>query len=529
MLKFTSIDSFKELCYFFFGIYFASIFILPSSFPLLRSFMGRLPWSKGLPIGIVVFWIIMMGLLVEKVYFHPGDEYLEPEAIGSDDRIPLGERWMGIYFKGEKIGYAHETIRGQEHGYSIEEKISMKLRVLGESQQVDMVTKCIADRRFNLQSFHFDLLSGSTQMKIDGQIMGRKLALKIHSGGRVTERMVSFDHIPFLANNLRPFLIQRGLQPDKRYRVSMFDPSTMSLNKVNVTVMGKEKITLGGNDLWANRLMLSYRGVGVSIWLDDEGSVLKEESPMGLVLAREEKHVAQEPSVGEGVDIVQAVAVRSSIPIINPREVSFLKVKLNRIPLVKFPMNGGRQKLTGNTLQIVKEEWLNSPFQQLPQNGKEVKKFLKPTALIQSDHLLMQRKAEEIVGEKRGTFEAIQVMSEWVYRHIEKKPTLSLPSALEVLESGVGDCNEHAILLVALLRSLGIPSRPCVGVLYFRDGFYYHAWVEVWVGRWVSVDPTLNQFPADATHIKFIHGDIEDWVDLIKIIGSLEVEVLEYR
>ena len=119
--------------------------------------MGRFPWSKGLSIGIVAFWIIMMGLLVEKVYFHPADEYLEPEVFGSEDRIPLGERWMGIYFKGAKIGYVHETIQEQKHGYSIKEKIAMKLRVLGHSQQVDMITECIADRRFNIRSFRFSL------------------------------------------------------------------------------------------------------------------------------------------------------------------------------------------------------------------------------------------------------------------------------------------------------------------------------------------------------------------------------------
>jgi transglutaminase-like putative cysteine protease len=250
---------------------------------------------------------------------------------------------------------------------------------------------------------------------------------------------------------------------------------------------------------------------------------------MGLVLVREERQVAQRQGFGEEVDIIQAVAARSSIPIKDPRGVSLLRVKLKRIPLFKFEMNDGRQKLIGKTLQVAREEWPNSPSLLLPPSGKEVKEFLRPSTLIQSDHPIIQRKTKEIVGARGGTVEAIRVMSEWVYRHIEKKPTLSLPSALEVLESGVGDCNEHAILLVALLRSLGVPARPCVGVIYFRDAFYYHAWVEVWMGRWVTVDPTLNQLPADATHIKFVHGDIENWVDLIKIIGRLEVEVLEYQ
>ncbi len=485
--------------------------------------------SKGLSIGIVAFWIIMMGLLVGKVYFHPADEYLEPDAIGSEDRIPLGERWMGIYFKGSKIGYAHETIQKHEHGYSVKEKISMKLRVLEQSQQVNMITECLADRKFNLRLFHFDLSTGSNQIKIDGRVVGRKLAFKVHSGGTITERAIPFEHIPFLTNNLRPFLVQRGLEEDKRYRVSVFDPSTMSLSKVSVTVMGKERITLGPNDLVVNRLKISYRGMGLNIWMDDDGSVLKEESPMGLVLVREEEHVARAGGFGEQVDLVQAAAVRSDIPIKNPREVSFLEVKLRRIPLVKFQMNDGRQKLTGNLLQVVREEWPNSPSMPVPPIAKDVREFLKPTPLIQSDHSLIGGRATEIAGPKDGTLKAIRAVSGWVYRYIEKKPTLSVPSALEVLESGVGDCNEHTILLVALLRSLGIPSRPCVGVVYFRDGFYYHAWAEVWIGRWVTVDPTLNQLPADATHIKFVHGDIENWVDLVKIIGRLQVEVLEYR
>jgi hypothetical protein len=269
--------------------------------------------------------------------------------------------------------------------------------------------------------------------------------------------------------------------------------------------------------------------MAVNIWLDDEGTVLKEESPMGLVLAREEENVAQGGVLGGEVDIVQAVAIHSNIPIRNPRAVSSLKVRLKRISLAKFAINDGRQKLTGNTLHVMKDEWPDSPSLSLPSNGKEVKAYLRPTTLIQSHHSLIRGRATEIVGTKAGTVAAIRAMSEWVYHHIEKKPTLSLPSALEVLESRMGDCNEHAILLVALLRSLGIPSRPCVGIVYFKDGFYYHAWVEVWMGRWLSVDPTLNQVPADATHIKFVHGDIENWVDLVKIIGRLEMEVLEYQ
>jgi transglutaminase-like putative cysteine protease len=116
----------------------------------------------------------------------------------------------------------------------------------------------------------------------------------------------------------------------------------------------------------------------------------------------------------------------------------------------------------------------------------------------------------------------------WVYKNIDKKPTLSIPSALEVLKTKQGDCNEHAVLMAALCRAAGIPAKICSGIVYLNGSFYYHAWVEVYLNRWVSVDPTLNQFPADVTHIKFIEGEMESQIAVLKLVGKLNLEILEY-
>ena len=40
-------------------------------------------------------------------------------------------------------------------------------------------------------------------------------------------------------------------------------------------------------------------------------------------------------------------------------------------------------------------------------------------------------------------------------------------------------------------------------------------------------DSVLNQFPADVTHIKFIEGEIDRQLDMLKLIGNLRIEVLE--
>jgi hypothetical protein len=66
-----------------------------------------------------------------------------------------------------------------------------------------------------------------------------------------------------------------------------------------------------------------------------------------------------------------------------------------------------------------------------------------------------------------------------------------------------------------------------VGVVYVRDAFYYHAWSEVWLGQWVSLDSVFDQFPADATHIKFLEGEIDRQIDILQLIGNLKIQVIE--
>jgi hypothetical protein len=83
------------------------------------------------------------------------------------------------------------------------------------------------------------------------------------------------------------------------------------------------------------------------------------------------------------------------------------------------------------------------------------------------------------------------------------------------------------VLFNALARAAGIPARTVVGLVYLRGAFYYHAWSEVWLGKWISLDAVLDQFPADVTHVKLIEGEIDRQLDMLQLIGNLRIEVLE--
>jgi hypothetical protein len=97
----------------------------------------------------------------------------------------------------------------------------------------------------------------------------------------------------------------------------------------------------------------------------------------------------------------------------------------------------------------------------------------------------------------------------------------------------VGDCNEHTALYVAMARSLGLPARVAVGLAYTQGAFYYHAWPEVYVdeddgrGLWLPVDPTFNQFPADAMHVRLLRGGLDKQAAILPLIGKVKMDILD--
>lgn len=148
---------------------------------------------------------------------------------------------------------------------------------------------------------------------------------------------------------------------------------------------------------------------------------------------------------------------------------------------------------------------------------------------IQSKDPSIVSLAKDIVGNEKDMLQMTKHIYEWVYRNIEKVSVISLPMATEVLRTRQGDCNEHTTLFTALSRAAGIPSRIAVGLAYKDGFFYYHAWPEVYLNEWVAVDPTLGQFPADASHIRLLTGDIDKQQQLLTVIGKLKLEGIEYR
>jgi transglutaminase-like putative cysteine protease len=205
-----------------------------------------------------------------------------------------------------------------------------------------------------------------------------------------------------------------------------------------------------------------------------------------------------------------------------------LKLTLTGLDEKLLFLEGDRQSLQDRILIIRKEPVSDLLSQHQSQKAsEEMKKYLGPTPFIQSDHPEIQAKVKEIISPNDTTVVKTRKLVEWVYKNLQKRPVLSVPNALEVLRHRVGDCNEHAMLLMALARAAGIPAQMEAGIVYQRGRFYYHAWNVLYFGAWVTADATMGQFPADVTHIRLVRG-MERQIDLIRVIGRMRIDIEGY-
>jgi len=487
----------------------------------------RSSFFRVIRIIIIVFWIIMMGTLIQRTYFIPGDDYIQASYAASQLRPK--EEWMGVYWDKDKVGYTVSKIKKELKGYEIFEQAIMDLTVMGTPQRIDTQVTSHVDNAFNLKSFEFRLFSNLFYFKTNGKVRGNELHLEILSGGSVNHKVIPLQEVPCLFSSLKPLMLSQGVAVGKRFKYTVFDPSSMSSMPVDMVVEGKEKILLKDKKVECYRISSSFKGITVRSWIDEDGNTIKEESPLGLVLVKESKSDALTENWGEKAkDLIalSAISVNRQITLSDP---SYLKVRLENVNLREFNISQGRQKLQGDILEIFKEKMSGLDIYHIPYHKGDMVEYLKPTVFIQSDDKLIIKKAREIIKNETDALKVVNLIKGWVYQNIEKKPTLSIPSALDVLKMRVGDCNEHATLFVALCRAAGIPSKLCAGIVYNQGSFYYHAWSDVFVGHWISVDPTMNQLPADATHIRFVEGGLDKQLEIIKLIGMLKLEVLDYR
>ncbi|MFZ1377071.1 MAG: transglutaminase domain-containing protein [Geothrix sp.] len=185
--------------------------------------------------------------------------------------------------------------------------------------------------------------------------------------------------------------------------------------------------------------------------------------------------------------------------------------------LPTIPEDPQQSRLSGERLRLRRAEFPTpQEASQPPVKGvppPEEARFLAPSALVPFqdpafDGLL--RRMDLPAGLSRWGL--AQRVTSFVFEWItEKDVSVDFASALEVCRRPRGDCTEHGVLAVALLRRLGVPARGVTGWVGLGELMGIHFWVEVRLkDRWIPVDPTFDQAPASALRVKLGDTDLAD-------------------
>jgi hypothetical protein len=477
----------------------------------------------------ILAWVTTMGVIASRVYLQGSTSLATDLArYGSD------AQWHGVYYRGEKIGFTVRQVVPTDEGYELQEDGRLQMSLLGATTTTRLRTTARVDERFDVRSFDFELDPGTGATRVSGVVNGSTLEIETttSAGSRRETRQLAAP--PVLALSLGRRLASEGLKAGASHQWMVFDPATLQ-NAVLTANVGERTFVQGHTRqrIPAYEVSIRFVGLETTAWVTETGEVIREESPMGMITMRETADLAPRMTVVSGrarTDLLEAAAIVPQMKdrIDEPRDVRRARLRLSNADLSGFEIDGLNQSLSGDVVE------LRDPRELRPGSADpDVEKYLLPESLIESDDPAILAEAERAIGDARDTRARAERLVRHVNALLEKKPTVSLPSASEVLRTKVGDCNEHTALYVAMARSIGIPARIAVGLAYTRGAFYYHAWPEVYLaegdgrGMWLPVDPTFNQYPADTMHLRMARGGLDRQSAILPLVGRLEISVLD--
>ena len=509
---------------------------------------------------ILIAWGTGVGLLVRREFFRERSVVLAEAAM----RLNPSTSFYVVEQNGKQIGFASTTIDTSTTAFEIVDYFTADLPVAGRDFRASARSVITLSRGLALRSFDVQVESGVAPMSVTGSAEGDSAVVYVMTvPGQPADTQRLVVRGPILLPTLIPAVAILVGDPavGKTVTIASFDPTTLAAHDMRLRFAAESLFTLvdsAAYDSTARQFVPALVDTvrawhlvpedvqGFSGWVDAQGRVVASTQAGGITLKRMAYEIAFEnwrrardaaAAANDGAatagDILEGTAIAAgALP--GRDGPASLRVRLSGTSLAGFDLQGGRQQLAGNDLTVTREtrEALDAGWSLATRTQGFRQRFepeLRAEPLLQADDPAIVALAVRIAGNERDPRVVAERINRWVFDSLAKEITLSVPNAVQVLRTRRGDCNEHTQLFTALARAVGIPTRIATGLAYVNGRFYYHAWPEIRLRDWVAVDPTFGQFPADAAHLRFVRGGLTRQGELLRLVGTLRIEVLDSR
>jgi hypothetical protein len=482
--------------------------------------------------AIVLFWLVMLGVLLHREMGGRGILARRPVA----PRLPrAGESWLGVFVGGQRIGTIHLVTqpweRDRREGVTTRLDLRLRARVLDTPAELRLAGSVWRALAAPLAAFEVRVTSGETTLQAEGTVANGLLKGEVRSAGEIIPVQARVGRLLEADDALLGLVPNAGLAPGQEATFESLDPFTLQPVAAHARCLGEERLRVAGEAVPTRVVEVTVGKASVTAWLDKEGAVVQAETPFGVTLRRlGREEVLAPPGSSDAPDLLTALRVTPAGR--RPeRGAHRMVARITGVLVADLPTDDTQTLASSGSLLAV------SPPRPRAASTKsahilppgDLASALGCNALVQCDNAAIKAQAARIVGAERDVWARALLINTWVHANLEKKAMLSVPSALDVLVSREGDCTEHTVLFTALARAAGVPTRMAAGLVWSEElqAFGYHAWPEVFAGRWTWTDPTLGQPIADATHVKLATGGIEDWRGVVAFLGRIRIEVVE--
>ena len=444
--------------------------------------------------------------------------------------------WMAIFLAGKKMGHQkfERIVRGDQVTSIATTHTEMnRLGTTITNKSVVETTETIDGKplRFTFSE------EGVQYVNIKGVVSPEGIIdLQIESAGQVIHKKEAWPLGALLPQGAWLLALKNGSKAGTEYEYISYMPDAMQAINVKVTVGETKEVDLLGKRVNLTEISQTVMFNGApskqTIFVDQNLAVQKFIMLMNgakLESISTSEHFALSPNNTPDMATLFSVASPSKIWPTHKQSPLKYSIMVNSAD-VHFP-NTAEQNVTvlGNGKISLEVTPLMIDEGSFPYQGKEpdLLKYLAPNRWIQSDHPLIVTMAKRAIGNSVTAGQAAKNIESFVRNYIsDKNYGVGYASALETVKSKQGDCTEHALLVAALLKAVGIPARIASGAVHDDrlQRFIVHAWTQAYIGgQWVSYDAAQNGFGSGHILFSLYDGDPQDAAGKNNTLGNFDI------
>ena len=458
-----------------------------------------------------------------------------PEHPTADSKNPpqgrISDDWMAIMINGQKVGYMHAE---QERvGDEIRTRTSTKLTMKRATAKIEILMKTTSTETLSGEPLAFSSEQRFGQFPITqkGTIKDGMITVVSEQLGQKIERQIAYPKGALMEWGMQLETLKYKLEPGTVIKLDAFVP-IQALNVALPTtteILKREDIEVLGRSVSAlkTKSIVVMNGVAIETigWVDADLTPLRQEMElMGLKfeMVRCDMAFAMEDVSGAEVFVNTLIPIHQQIDRDATQSVTYRISGDGKVAAPNLPETGLQKIISRNGGDIILKV-TRFDFDKLKKGRSlsppaELEEYLKASVMVSSNDAAVIELARAAVGAEKDPHAMARLLCRKVAAVIEDKDLgTAFATAAEGCRRKTGDCTEHGVLLAALGRVVGIPSRVVTGLIYVsefggqRDVLGFHMWTQFWIaGQWIDFDAAWDQVDVDPTHIALTMDSLQD-------------------